>query len=463
MSTVVFVGFVALSFCLALYSRRGVGKQSVHDFFVASRQFGAFLVFFLAAGEIYSVATMVGFAGGIYAKGPTYGIWFLGYILLAYPLGYFLGPKIWEAGQRYNAITLADLFGGYFRSRSTELVVALSSIAFLLPMAQLQFTGLIAAFRGIGWQFEPLHMVLIAGVLAFAYIMIAGIRSSAYVAVLKDILMVLAIVATGLAVAGHVGVKEVFHAASLRVGNQMNAEQLRFTMSTILLQSLGFLAMPFGVQMFFTAKSADTIRRSQIAMPLYMLMYPFLVIAAYYAISQSVHLRSPNEAFFVAANALLPSWLIGLVAAAAALSGLLVLTSMCLAIGPIVSRNLLPSLPAQRQTGAAKIVIFVYLAVSIAMTSSTPTLMLTLINVTYYGVAQFFPGLIAVLFSLRIRPLAVTAGMLVGQGLALMLYLGKFQLGGINLGLPCLAANVATVAAIHYLIGAGAPRAVVSR
>ncbi len=83
MTTAVFLGFIALSLYLAIRSRTGKGAQSVHDFFVASRQFGAYLVFFLAAGEIYSIGTMVGFPGGIYAKGPTYGVWFLGYILLA--------------------------------------------------------------------------------------------------------------------------------------------------------------------------------------------------------------------------------------------------------------------------------------------------------------------------------------------------------------------------------------------
>jgi solute:Na+ symporter, SSS family len=452
MSTVVFAGFILFSFVLALRSRRGANAQSVHDFFIASRQFGSFLVFFLSAGEIYSVATMVGFAGGIYAKGPTYGIWFLGYILLAYPLGYFLGPKIWEAGKRFNAITLPDLFKGHFQDRTIEVVVALTSILFLLPMAQLQFMGLMAALRGLGWAFEPLRLVTIAAALALAYVMIAGIRSSAYVAVLKDTLMVVAIVATGLAVAQRVGVTTVFHEAGLQVSNRMNPEQLRFAMSTILFQSLGFLAMPFGVQMFFTARSANTIRRSQIAMPLYMLMYPFLVVAAYYALSQHYHLKSANEAFFVAANELLPPWLLGTVAAAAGLSALLVLTGMCLAIGPIVSRNLLPGLSGAQQKLAAKVVIVVYLAVSIVMTSATPTLMLTLINLTYFGVGQFFPGLIAVLFSLRIRPTAVTAGILAGDGLAIAFYLHGVSLGGVNPGLLCLAVNLVTVAAFEQVL-----------
>ncbi|MFD1559589.1 sodium:solute symporter [Paraburkholderia silviterrae] len=450
MSTAVFLGFIVFSLYLAIRSKKGRGAQSVHDFFVASRQFGAFLVFFLAAGEIYSIGTMVGFPGGIYAKGPSYGIWFLGYILLAYPVGYFIGPKLWQAGQRFNAITLADLFKGHYKSRTVELVVAVSSILFLLPFGQLQFTGLIAALKGLGWDFQPLYLVIIAAALAFTYVAISGVRSSAYVAVLKDVLMVVAIVITGLAVSRATGVVEVFHAASLHVSNRMNTEQLRFSMSTMLFQSLGFYVMPIAVQFFFTAKSANTIRRTQVVMPLYMLMYPFLVIAAYYAISENLHLASPNEAFFAAAIRLLPGWLLGLVAAAASLSGLLVLTGLCLAIGPIVTRNLLPHMPESKQKASAKMVIVFYLLISISMTLLTPNLMLTLINTTYYGVTQFFPGVMVILFSLRVKPAAVALGILIGQILAVILYTTNVDLGGFNLGLLCLAVNIAVTGALNY-------------
>jgi len=258
-------------------------------------------------------------------------------------------------------------------------------------------------------------------------------------------------VVTGLAVAGEVGVAKVFHVASEHVSNRMNDEQLRFSMSTILFQSLGFYMMPISVQFIYTAKSADTIRRTQVAMPLYMLMYPFLVLASYYALTRSDTLATANEAFFVAATHLLPSWLLGLVAAAAALSGLLVLTGMCLAIGPIVTRNLLPHLPESRQKAGAKGVIVVYLIVSILMTLMAPNLMLTLINTTYYGVTQFLPGMIVILFSLRVRPSAVVLGILTGQLMAVVLYLEKVDLGGINLGLPCLAANVVVMVVLNLL------------
>jgi len=445
MASTVFLGFIALSLWLALRAGKGRGSQSVHDFFVASRQFGAWLVFFLAAGEIYSIGTMVGFPGGIYAKGPTYGVWFLGYILLAYPIGYFVGPKIWEAGKRYNAITLPDLFKGHFGSRALELIVAISALIFLLPWGQLQFTGLVAALKGLGWNLNPVLLIMISALLAFAYIAIAGVRASAYIAILKDILMVAAIVITGIAVAWEAGVEPVFRAASQHVSNAMYAHQLTFSLSTMLFQSLGFYVMPFAIQNFFTAKSANTIRRSQVVMPLYMLMYPFLVVASYYAIAQNVPLASPNEAFFTAVVHLLPPWLVGLVAAGASLSGLLVLAGICLAIGPVVTRNLLPNMPETRQKASAKVVIGVYLLLSIGMTLATPNLMLTLINMTYYGVTQYFPGVIAIVLGLRVGARAIASGLLVGQLLAVVLYVFHVDIAGINIGLICLAVNVLVV------------------
>ncbi len=458
MASLVFLGVILYSLYLAIRSRKGGGEsQSVHDFFVASRQFGAWLVFFLAAGEVYSIGTMVGFPGGIYAKGPTYGVWFLGYILLAYPLGYFLGPKIWEAGARFNAITLPDLFKGHYKSRALELIVAGSAILFLLPWGQLQFTGLVAALKGLGWNFTPLHLVLISAALAFTYIAISGVRATSYIAILKDVVMLVAIIVVGLAVAMHAGVADVFEAASKQVSNHMNPTELRFSMSTIFFQAMGFYMMPFAIQNFFTAKSANTIRRTQIVMPLYMLMYPFLVLASYYAISQNLQLASPNEAFFAAAIRLLPGWLLGLVAAGAALSGLLVLAGICLAIGPIVTRNLIPSMPEQKQKFASKIVIVIYLMMSIVMTLFTPNLMLTLINTAYYGVTQFFPGMLVILFKRKVRPAAVAMGILVGQVSAIVMYVVQPDFGGFNLGLISLAANVAVMFALHVAL----PRPVV--
>lgn len=449
MATVVFFCIILFSVWLALRPR--AAARSAQDYFVASRQFGGLLVFFLTAGEIYSIGTMIGFPGGIYAKGPTYGIWFLGYILLAYPLIYFIGPEIWRAGKKYNAVTLPDLFKGHFQSRFLELVVAATAILFLIPWGQLQFTGLMVAMHGLGWRFDPLVLVLIAAALAFLYIAISGVHSTAAIAVLKDIIMVLAIIVTGLAVSWKFDARTVFEAASAHVSNTMNANQLEFSTSTIFFQAMGFLCIPMLTQFLFTAKSDQTIRRTQIPMPLYMFMYPFLVLASYYAISANLKLSSPNDAFIIAAVHLLPGWLLGVVAAGAALSGLLVLAGLCLSLGPLVTRNLLPHTPEAKQKNISRIVVVCYLLASMVFTLVTPNLMLTLINTAYYGFTQFFPALIAVLFLRNINPVALGIGILVGQISAIYADTVGLHVGGINIGLICLCLNI-IVAAVGTML-----------
>ena len=50
-----------------------------------------------------------------------------------------------------------------------------------------------------------------------------------------------------------------------------------------------------------------------------------------------------------AAVQLLPRWVLGIVAAGASLSGLLVLAGISLAIGPLITRNLFGHVPEQKQ------------------------------------------------------------------------------------------------------------------
>ena len=454
MATAVFLLLIAGSLVIALSSGRGRGSSDIKDYIIASGQFGGLLLFFLAAGEIYSIGTMIGFPGGIYAKGPAYGVWFLGYILLAYPVGYFLNPLIWRAGRVYGAVTLSDLFKGHFQSRPLELTVTISAIIFLVPWGQLQFTGLIIALDSLGWHFNPLLLVLIAAALAFAYIATSGIRAPAFVSVLKDILMVLAIIVTGIAAASIHGVTPIFQEASQHVRNRMTGSEETFAMTTILAQAVGFYMVPFSMQFLFTARSEQTIRRTQIAMPLYMLMYPFLVAAAYYSLGHNTGLKSANEAFMAAVTQLLPDWLIGLVAAGATLSGIVVLAGLCLAIGPLVSRNILRSIPETQQKRGAQIVIVAYLAVSIVLTLTLPSLMLHLINTAYYGFSQFFPGIVAILFFRRVNPYAIMAGIIVADVLAIVLDVTGVYLADINIGMICLVLNGTIVAVGSALFSA---------
>ncbi|UUZ59141.1 sodium:solute symporter family transporter [Nocardioides sp. B-3] len=115
------------------FMSRRASTSDIDDYLVGGRSFGPIPVFVLGAGEAYSIGTLLGFPGGVYAFGSNFGVWFIAYILLAYPIGYWLAPYLWQAGKRYGAMTLPDAAGSHFRSRTPELTIAISSVIFLIP------------------------------------------------------------------------------------------------------------------------------------------------------------------------------------------------------------------------------------------------------------------------------------------------------------------------------------------
>ncbi|GGG69141.1 sodium:solute symporter [Kocuria dechangensis] len=455
MSAVITFGLVlVIAMALGLYSRKGV--KSTEDFLVGGRSFGSLLLFILVVGEVYSIGTVIGFPGGVYAEGAGFAIWFMGYILLGYPIGYFLLPLLFKAGRRYNAVTLPDVFRGHFNSRPLELTAALLCVIFLIPWAQLQLTGLTVALNGLGLGFTPLATVLIGVGIALVFALMSGIKAPAYVSFVKDFALIFAIVIVAVFVLGqNPSVADIVARADAVSDHTVieHGRPMLHTMSTLLFQALGFYMFPFIVQAIMSSKSARTVRRTQIGMPLYMLMYPFLLVVAYYAISTVPGLTGAqtNLAFIEVTRNLLPEWLVGVVAGGAALCAIVVLAASALCIGTLVSRNVLVNVPERRQKSYVRVIIAVYLLVSIVLTLVVPNLMGALINTSYYGFTQLIVPVLLLIFGSRVRPGVMAAGLAGGVAIALGLYLTGADLGGLSLGVPALAGNLAIVAAGRLL------------
>ncbi|WEQ56652.1 sodium:solute symporter [Komagataeibacter nataicola] len=445
---------IAASVALAVYARVRRGSDNARDFFVASGQLGGVLVFFLTIGETYSIGSVLGFSTGVYLHGAAFAGWFMGYILLSYPVGFVLAPLLWQLGRRTGSMTLADIFRAHFGSRLLEIVVAANAVTFLLPLGQMQFTGLISVMRSLHWHVTPAVLAGAGAGMTFGWVALAGVRAPAYVSVLKDVLLVLAIVAGGSAALLATGLPVAYlpmPAAAVPVRQDM------FVVSTILLQSLGLCITPQAVAFVFTARSARMVRRNQILMPLYMLMFPFLSMIAEFVRKRGLAVSSANDVFMLGVTTTLPPWMQGIVAGGCAVSALVILAGVCLAIGPLVSRNMLHGLSDRGQRVGAQVVIGVYLLVSAAGAAGLGSVMVTLNNLYYLGMIQIAPGLLAALCGWRIPPLGIAAGLVAGDGLAVGLYWAGLMPAGVNPGLIGLAANALIVAAA-CLQGRSCPR-----
>ncbi|MCJ1960441.1 sodium:solute symporter family protein [Novosphingobium mangrovi (ex Hu et al. 2023)] len=450
----VFIAVMALSLGIALWSRRGHSNPDAREFFVASGQFGPILFFFLSVGETYSIASMLGFPGGVYAGGEGFVLWFFGYILIAAPCIYFVGPWIWRAGALYGSATIPDFFRDHFESRGLEILITLSSIILLVPIGTMQFLGLKLVFTGLAPEARSIFLTSLAGLLTFAYVVIAGLRASAFVAVLKDILMMASILLVGFVALAAWNAEPTMPVSLAETIPEPTRPDLVFAISTIVLQAVGFCMIPQNWAFIFSANSPRAIQRAQIVAPIYMLMFPLLMMVAYYAKGQGIVPPEPDFVFLSTAIALLPDWVVGLVMAAVALSGLVILSSVCLAIGPLITRNLVPSLDGTAQQRWSKVVIAAFLIFSLVGAETSVQLIATLNNVFYFGIVQTLPGLVAAMLFPRVPARALIAGILAADGAMLAFKAAGWTFGGLNVGVIGLAINVAVLA----LVTLAAPR-----
>ncbi|MDF3306719.1 sodium:solute symporter [Rhodococcus sp. T2V] len=461
MTAAFFTLVLILALGAGVLSRRG-SKKEISDYLVGGRSFGPLLVFILGAGEAYSIGTLIGFPGGVYAHGASYGVWFIGYILLAYPIGYFFAPYLWRAGKRYGAMTLPDVAGRHFRSRGLELTIAIASVVFLIPWGQLQLAGLQIALTGLGISIDPTVAVFAGAALALLFLMLSGVRAPAFVSYVKDTALLLGAVLIGLAAIVQTGGTEKLFAAAESSGgtashSTVTGSSLTFVLTTIVFQSLGFFIFPIVVQAVLAAKSEATIKRVAKFNPLYMLMYPFLVAAAFGAITllpTKLEGTESDQVLLRLSRQVLPDWLTGVVAGGAALCAIVVLCGAALGIGAIVSRNIIPGIPESRQRIWVRGVVVAYLAISLLLTLATPQLLLTLVNTAYYGVTQAAVVFATMVFGWKLRPSALAMGVVLGDVVVLWLYLDKhgpvsvwLAQHGVNLGAAALVLNILFVVA----------------
>jgi SSS family solute:Na+ symporter len=453
---------LGLALAAGIMSRRA-STADIGDYLVGGRSFGPILIFVLGAGEAYSIGTLLGFPGGVYAFGANFGVWFIAYILLAYPIGYWLAPYLWQAGKRYGAMTLPDAAGSHFRSRTLELTIAVSSVIFLIPWGQLQLTGLQVAMSALGVKVDPTAAVLAGAGLTMVFLLLSGVRAPAFVSFVKDGALLLGAILIGLAaVAKSDGTTALFdkaaEAGAVPASHYtLSGSSLTFTMTTIVFQALGFFVFPIIAHGIFAAKSEGTLKRAARFNPLYMLMYPFLVAAAFAAIVQlPTKLDGPasNQALLQLSRFVLPDWLTGIVAGGAALCAIVVLCVSALGIGSMVSRNIIRGIPAEKQRTWVRVVIFGYLVVSLLLTLELPSLLLTLVNTSYYGVTQTVVVFAAMIFGWKVRPAALAVGVIIADVLVLAMFLVQegattppwWVEHGLNIGLLALLVNAAVVA-----------------
>ena len=448
------LGIVAVAATIGLLA--GVRhKMDLEQWTVGGRGFGALLIFLLMAGEVYTTFAFLGASGWAYSRGgPT--LYVLAYLTLSYVVSFFILPAIWEVGSKYGMQTQSDFFIRRYGNNYLAGFVCVVGIVAFIPYLQLQLTGVgiivsIASFGGI----SRILAMTIAVVLLVAFVFASGIRAVAWISIVKDALMLIAAVAIGIGVPliHFGGIGPMFAAlAHARPGHltmpgaTANLGHSWF-ISTVLLTSLGNYMWPHNFGSAFTAKSADTLRRNAVVMPLYSLTLVFIFFAGFASILVVPGLENGDLALLTAVRQSFPPWFLGVIGGAGALTAMVPAAIFILSAATLFSKNFYrpvcaPEMTDDQVARLARVAVVMLGLISLGLAIYSSTTLVSLLLTGYAGVTQFFPGVVMGLFWRRVNTSAVFVGLVSGVAVAAFLMLShRDPLFGLSAGFLALCLN----------------------
>lgn len=450
-------------------------KMDAEQFIVGGRSFGALFLWLLLAGEIYTSFTFLGAAGWAYGKGAP-AFYILCYGTLAYILSYFMLPPIWRLSQRNDFLTGPDFFVHQYASRPLGALVALVGFVFLIPYATLQLTGVqvLLTIAGYG-AINSLAAVGFAFALIAIFVYGTGLRGAAWASTIKDAMVLVGVVFAGIVLpirffGSPAGAIDRVLAAKphwMTLTGDASANGVVWFVSTVVLTALGFYMWPQSLAAVYSAKSEDTLRRNAIALPVYQLMLLLVYFAGFTALLVLPGLKGPaaDQSFMLVVKQYYSPWILGFIAAAGCLAGLVPASVQILAAASIVSKNVLGdtfgiATTSAEQTHATRILVLVVAVLAFAFWALARTTLVGLLLIAYNGITQLFPG-VALSFAPR-RPSAVGVAAGICGGIAALTAFaltGTSVVGGVNVGIAALAVNTAITLVTGYALPGLKPRA----
>lgn len=462
----VIVAFVVLgTIGFALLSVRRI-KMDPQQYIVGGRSFGTILLWVLLAGEIYTTFTFLGIAGLSYSQGAP-AFYVMSYGVCAYIIGYFLTPAIWRVAKDANLLTGPDFFETRYQSRALGVACALLWFVMIVPYVALQLSGLQILLRIAGYgAYNATASVCVAFLVLALFVFTAGLRGTAWASVVKDILVLAGVVFAGIAIPVHFFGSPA--AMFERVG-RLHPNMLVLPagsafhgtvwyVSTVLLSAVGFFMGPHTLNAVYSARSAETLRRNAMLLPLYQVFLCLMIFAGLSSMLVVPGLKGTavDQSFLLVVQRYYPSWVLGFIAAAGALAALVPASALLLAGAGVITKNVAGdwlgiATDDKRRTMLTRVLVLVVAAFALIFWLDAQRTVVELLLLYYNGITQFTPGVVASFLWKRATAWGVGLGIAAGLLVAVPLAQLNITPLGVNVGLLGLIANVLVLVAVSLL------------
>jgi SSS family solute:Na+ symporter len=366
------LGFVAANW------RRG-DLQSLHEWGLAGRRFGVIVSWFLIGGDIYTAYTFIAVPAAVFGGGAA-AFFAVPYTILIYPFAFLVMPRLWAVSRRHGYVTPADFVRGRYQSPGLALAIAITGIVATMPYIALQLVGIQVIIAALGFPTEGLigEMPLVISFLILAaYTYTSGLRAPALIAVVKDTLIYITIIAAMFVIPAKLGGMSAIFAKIpdarllLKPPSATNMNQFSSYATLALGSALALFLYPHSVTAVLSSKSGNTIRRNMVLLPAYSLLLGLLALLGYMAYVAGVDKLPEYAGYFKVYKAqfavpalflaMFPSWFVGLAFAAIAIGALVPAAIMSIAAANLFTRNIYreyfrPNATDKQETAMAKLV-----------------------------------------------------------------------------------------------------------
>ncbi len=436
---VLFVFVTGLGFFAARW-RRG-DLDLLHEWGLGGRRFGTFVTWFLLGGDLYTAYTFVAVPALIYGAGAL-GFFAVPYTIMVYPILYVVFPRFWAVAHRHGYVTAADFVRGRFGNRWLALAVALTGLLATMPYIALQLVGMQVVIGALGVEtsgFVGDLPLIIAFVILAAFTYSSGLRAPAMIAVVKDVLIYVTVIAAIIVIPLHLGGYGAIF-AKVPAAKQLLAAPPAGTLgsfsayATLALGSaLALLLYPHSITGILSSSSARVIRRNAALLPAYSLVLGLLSLLGFMAIAYGVQQMPEYAAGFKRYGnnfsipalilAAFPSWFVGLAFAAIAIGALVPAAIMSIATANLFTRNIYrefirPDCTDAEESRVAKLASLVVKAGALVFIFALDlpyALQLQLLGGIW--IIQILPSVVLALYTRMLHGWALLIGWAVGTGL----------------------------------------------
>jgi SSS family solute:Na+ symporter len=436
------VAIAVFCFCFLLVTIAGffaarwkrADLNSLEEWGLAGRRFGTLVTWFLIGGDFYTAYTVIAVPAALYGTGAA-GFFAIPYCILIYPYMMLVLPRLWNVCHRHGYVTLADFARGRHGSRGLSMALAVTGILATMPYIALQLVGMREVIAALGVNGEwPL---VAAFVILAAYTYTSGLRAPAAIAIVKDTMLYIMVLAAVIILPAKLGgYGHIFATAGAALathkpaGSLILKPQQYLSYSTLALGSaIAIVLYPHTATGVLSAGSGRIIKRNAALMPAYNLLLALIALLGYMAISAGIHTADTSSVVPLLFVKMFPDWFAGFCLAAIGIGALVPAAIMSIAASNLFTRNLYgelrrtPMTPHQESANAKLVSLFLkFGALAFVLFVKTQyAIELQLLGGIWIG--QLFPAIVLGIYTRWFHGRALlwgwAAGMATGTGLAI--------------------------------------------